>query len=117
VANAYVRLLDRDDVDGAYQKVSEQWKRTVSKREWMAALNNWLAAKGGASSERTIVAQRTLSEEEAHQMAPQSTAKGNVYGFRYRSTYPKGVFFEDVYINRDSDGVLRVGGHFPQPAE
>lgn len=117
VANAYVKFLDRDDVDGAYQKVSEQLKRTTSKGEWLAAMKTWLAAKGGASSARAIVVQRTLSEAEAHQMAPQSTAKGNVYAFRYRSTYPKGVFFEDVYINRDSDGVFRVGGHFPQPAE
>jgi hypothetical protein len=115
VADAYLKLIDRDDVDGAYQKVGEQWKRTTSKAEWMAGVKNWLAAKGGASSERSIVGQRTMSEEEARQYSP--TIKGNTYMFRYRSSYPRGVFFEDVSVNRDSDNVLRVGGHKPQPAE
>jgi hypothetical protein len=58
-----------------------------------------------------------MTQDEARQISPQSTVTGLVYAFRYRSTYPQGKFFEDLYINRDSDGVLRVGGHHPQPAE
>jgi len=117
VAEGYLKLLDQNDADGAWGKVGEQWKRTTSKAEWMAAARTWLTAKGGAASKRELVVQRAMTPEEARQIAPQSTAAGVVYVFRYRSTYPQGTFFEDVYINRDSDGVLRVGGHRPQPAE
>jgi hypothetical protein len=117
VAGAYLKLLDRDDTEAAFRKVGEEWKRTTSKSEWMAGMRRWLEARGGSASGREIVAEKALTREEARQMSPGSAVQGTVYAFRYRAKYPNGVFFEDVMITGDSDGVLRVAGHHPQPAE
>jgi hypothetical protein len=111
------RLMDAEDVDGVYQMVGEQMKRTSSKQEILAGLRRWLEVKGGKASARELVASRVVPEDEARAMWPTATSKGNVYVFRYRSRYPKGTFFEDIYVSRDSDNVLRVNGHVPQPAE
>jgi len=117
VTTAFFRFTDRNDAEGAYSLAGEQLRRTAPKRETMAGLQTWFATKGGSASSHEIIAQRAISEDEARAMYPQATAKGNVYVFRYRSKYPKAVFFEDIYVSRDSDGVLRINGHVPQPAE
>lgn len=101
---------------GALRLIGEQWTRTQPRAEILAALARWFNAKGGAALSRELVMQRTMTEEQAHAMVPTSTSKGNVYYFRYRSKYPGGTFFEDIYIGTDSNGVLRVEGHLPQPA-
>jgi hypothetical protein len=110
------KLMDAEDADGAYQMAGEQIKRSVTKQETLAGIRKWFETKGGKASTRELVAARVASEDEAHAMWPLSTAKGNVYIFRYRSDYPNGKFFEDIYVSHDSDGVLRINGHLPQPA-
>jgi hypothetical protein len=116
VADEYLKLLDRNDALGAWAKVGEQIKRTTSKAEWMARIRAWLEVKGGAASERDLAAERIMTPEEVRSMSPESTVTGPVYAFFYISAYPLGRFLEDLYINRDCDGILRVGGHQHQPA-
>jgi hypothetical protein len=116
VAAAFLKLTDAENVEGAYKSMGEQWTRTQPKSETIAGLRRWMSAKGGSATVHEIVAQRVMTEEEAHALSPTSTAKGNVYVFRYRSTYPNGSFFEDIYVAKDSDGVLRIQGDTPQPA-
>ena len=116
VTEKFNKLMDAEDVDGVYQMSGEQTKRASSKQEILAGIRKWIQTKGGKASTRELVAARAISEDEAHAMWPTATAKGSVYVFRYRSEYPNGTFFEDIYVSRDSDGVLRVNGHAPQPA-
>lgn len=114
VTTAFLKLTDQEDVEGAYRMAGEQLKNTAPKAETIAGLRKWFAAKGGAAKSRDIVQQRAFSEAEANSTFPQVKTKGSLYVFRYRSNYPNGTFFEDLYVSRDSDDVLRINGHFPQ---
>jgi Protein of unknown function (DUF4019) len=116
VTSAFLKLTDQDDAEGAYRMAGENLKKTAPKAETIAGLKKWFGVKGGAATSREIVIQRTYSEEEANAAFPGVKTKGSLYVFRYRSKYPNGTFFEDVYVSRDSDGVLRINGHLPQPA-
>jgi hypothetical protein len=117
VTKAFFGTTDRSDPEAAYQLAGELLRRAAPKRETLAGLQKWFDAKGGAASSRELVVQRTMSAEEARAAFPGVPVQGSVYAFRYRSKYPKGVFFEDLYVSRDSDKVLRINGHLPQPAE
>ena len=116
VTLAFLKLTDQEDLEGAYRMAGEQLKHATPKAESINGLKIWFAAKGGAASSRELVMQRTYTEAEANAAFPLVKTKGSLYGFRYRSKYPKGIFFEDIYVSRDSDGVLRINGHMPQPA-
>lgn len=116
VTSAFLKLTDQEDVEGSYRMAGEQLKNAAPKAETIAGLKKWFAVKGGAASLHEIVQQRTYSEAEANATFPQVKTKGSLYIFRYRSNYPNGTFFEDLYVSRDSDGVLRINGHMPQPA-
>lgn len=115
-AEAFMSCLDNENTQCAFRLIGEQWTRSSPKTEIMMSLQRWIATKGGAASSREIVMQRALTEDQARAAWPTTTAKGNVYVFRYRSKYPGGVFFEDIYVNRESDGILRIEGDNPQPA-
>jgi hypothetical protein len=114
-AEAFMSCLDNENVQCAYRLVGEQWSRTSPKSEIIAGIQKWLATKGGAAPSHELVAQRMMTEDQAHAQWPTTTAKGNLYIFRYRSKYPNGTFFEDIYVNRESDGVLRIQSDTPQP--
>lgn len=116
VTSAFLKLEDQEDVEGCYRMAGEQLKKTAPKAETIAGLRRWFEVKGGAATSRELAFQRNYSEAEANSAFPTVKTKGNLYVFRYRSNYPKGTFFEDLYVSRDSDGVLRINGHFPQPA-
>ncbi|HYM77465.1 MAG TPA: DUF4019 domain-containing protein [Candidatus Dormibacteraeota bacterium] len=116
VTSAFLKLTDQDDAEGAYRMAGENLRKTATKAETIAGLRKWFGVKGGAATSREIVIQRTYSEEEANAAFPGVKTKGSLYVFRYRSKYPNGTFFEDLYVSRDSDGVLRINGHLPQPA-
>jgi hypothetical protein len=117
VTSTFLKFTDQEDAEGAYRTAGEQLKRTAPKSETMAGLKKWFEVKGGAASSREIVIQRVYTEEQANAAFPSVKTKGSLYAFRYRSKYPNGVFFEDIYVSHDSDGVLRINGHFPQPAQ
>ncbi|MFZ0771999.1 MAG: hypothetical protein WCA49_23490 [Candidatus Sulfotelmatobacter sp.] len=114
VTSAFLKLEDQEDVEGCYRMAGEQLRKTAPKAETIAGLRKWFGVKGGAATSRELVFQRTYSEAEANDAFPQVKTKGSLYGFRYRSKYPNGTFFEDIYVSRDSDGVLRINGHVPQ---
>lgn len=114
VTLAFLKLTDQEDVEGSYRMAGEQLKHSTPKAESIAGLKRWFEVKGGAASSRELVMQRTYTEAEANAAFPLVKTKGSLYGFRYRSNYPKGIFFEDIYVSRDSDGVLRINGHMPQ---
>jgi hypothetical protein len=116
VTSAFLKLTDQDDAEGAYRMAGENLKKTAPKAETIAGLKRWFGVKGGAATSREIAIQRTYSEVEANAAFPAVKTKGSLYVFRYRSKYPNGTFFEDLYVSRDSDGVLRINGHVPQPA-
>jgi hypothetical protein len=116
VTVAFFKLTDQDDAEGAYRMAGETLRNSAPKAETMAGLKKWFVVKGGAATSRELVIQRVYSEAEANAAFPTVKTKGSLYIFRYRSTYPKGTFFEDLYVSRDSDGVLRINGHMPQPA-
>jgi hypothetical protein len=116
IAEGFLRTSDRGDVQATYQLIGEQWTRMQPRAEILAGIAKWFNAKGGAGTSRELVMQRTLTEEQAHAINPSGTLKGNLYVFRYRTKYPNGTFFEDIYVGKDSDGVLRVEGDVPQPA-
>ena len=116
VTVAFLKLTDQEDVEGAYRMAGEQLRNAAPKAETIAGLKKWFAVKGGAASSREIVLQRAYSEPEANAAFPQVKIKGSLYIFRYKSKYPNGTFFEDLYVSRDSDKVLRINGHLPQPA-
>lgn len=114
--SAFLKLEDQEDVEGCYRMAGEQLRNSAPKAETIAGLRKWFEVKGGAAASRELVFQRNYTEAEANSAFPLVKTKGNLYVFRYRSKYPKGTFFEDLYVSRDSDGVLRINGHFPQPA-
>jgi hypothetical protein len=114
VTSAFLKLTDQEDVEGCYRMAGEQLKNSAPKSETIAGLRKWFGVKGGAASSHEIVLQRAFSEAEANAAYPLVKTKGGLYVFRYRSKYPNGTFFEDLYVSRDSDKVLRINGHVPQ---
>ena len=115
VALDFLKLSDQEDLEGSYRMAGEQLRHSTPKSESIAGMRKWFEVKGGAASSRELVMQRTYTETEANTAFPLVKTKGSLYGFRFRSNYPKGIFFEDIFVSRDSDGVLRVNGHIPQP--
>ena len=116
-AEAFFRLTDKEDADAACRGMSEQHKRTISRAECLNGARQWFDSKGGRASSREVVNQKVMSAEEARRAYPNYTGQGKMYWFRYRAKYPKGTFFEDICVVKDSDDVLRVAAHMPQPAE
>ena len=115
LTSAFLKLTDQEDVEGSYRMAGENLKKTAPKAETIAGLKKWFGVKGGAAPSHEIVLQRAFSEAEANAAFPQVKTKGSLYVFRYRSTYPNGIFFEDLYVSRDDDKILRINGHVPQP--
>lgn len=116
VTLAFLKLTDQGDVEGSYRMAGEQLKHSTPKAESIAGLKRWFEVKGGAASSRELVAQQMYTEAEANAAFPLVKIKGSLYKLRYRSNYPNGTFFEDICVSRDSDGVLRINCHMPQPA-
>jgi hypothetical protein len=116
-ADAFFRLTDKEDADTACRGMSEQHKRAISRAECLTGAQRWFDAKGGRASSREVVNQRVMSAEEGRRAYPSYAGQGNIYWFRYRAKYPKGTFFEDICVVKDSDDVLRVAAHMPQPAD
>ena len=117
VTSTFLKLTDQEDAEGVYRTAGEQLKKTAPKSETIAGLKRWFEVKGGVAISRELVMQRAYTEEQANAAFPTVKTKGRLYAFRYRSKYPKGIFFEDLYVSHDSDGVLRINGHIPQPAD
>lgn len=104
VAVGFLRTLDTGDLDSLYDKsASPVLQQSMSRKTFTQQAGAYKINWGGPAKSRQLVGSQELDQ------VPGSTTKGEFYYFRYKTSFPNVVLYQDVLLEKVS-GSWKVSG-------
>jgi len=110
-AVGYLKAFDQGDLRPIYrERAGRSLKQVANEEAFVAQFSLVRGQLGGAGAGRQLIDERPLSQ------LPNTALRGTFYFFRYKSRYPVGNAYEDVFMEKQDDGAWKVVGSWFYPA-
>jgi hypothetical protein len=111
-AVGFLKAFEQGDLRPAYrERISQSFKQQASEEAFVAQFSIVRSQFGGPGSGRQLIDERPLSQ------IPNTPLRGTFYFFRYKTQYPAGKAYEDIYLEKEGDGAWKVVGSWFFPAQ
>jgi uncharacterized protein DUF4019 len=99
----FLKAVDFGDLKQVYAGTSPLMKTNIAESAFVNNMSMFRIQTGGPASSRSIVGEQPFDQLP-------TGVKGEFYFIRYRSVYPNGPIFQDVYLEKLAGGAWKVGG-------
>jgi hypothetical protein len=109
-ADSFLKLLDEANVRTAYRtRLCDMFKQQGSEEVFVAGITPLILQRQGAPKSRVLVEERV--------MPPVPTVTGGPVSLvRFKTVYPAGSVYEDVYVQQMDAGGTCIAGFYVNPA-
>ena len=105
-AKSFLEALGRGEFREMYRnRLGSRFKESVKEEPFVTQFSMGLRQLGGAGSNRRLIDERRLNQLPG----PSGVVTGDFYFIRYKTRFPTGNFYEDVYLEFEAGSWLIVG--------
>ena len=102
-AKDYLRDFGQKEYRKLYKEyLGKRYKSTATEEAFVAQYSMIGRQLGGPGSGRRLIDEKSLRELPG----PEGVISGTFYWFRYRTQYPAGNVYEDVYLEFEEEGMV-----------
>ena len=105
-ARSFLEALERGEFREIYRfRLGSYFKQNVTEESFVAQFSIGLRQLGGSGVDRRLIDGRRLSQLPG----PNGVVTGDFYFIRYKTKYPTGKFYEDIYLELEDGSWMVVG--------
>jgi hypothetical protein len=109
-ATGFLQVIEQGDLRSAYrERTSSSFRQNANEEAFVSQFSILRNSLGGPGSGRQLIDARPLNQ------IPNTSLQGTFYFLRYKTRYPVGNAYEDVYLEKDR-GAWKVLGSWFYPA-
>lgn len=109
-ATRFLRAMEQGDLRPLYrEQTSSLYRQNVTEEVFVSYLSIVRSQLGGTGSNRQLLDARPFTQ------VPNTSLQGTFYFLRFKTRYPVGNAYEDIYLEKDR-GVWKISGATFYPA-